>query len=139
MAASGLFLLSARVSVAAPERRELVQALSAWLTLARGSTGFVSGHIAEDLEVACAYAFTSAWGSQEDLDTHLLGPDFGALLGALEVLGHDEHMLLTAALDGSVNGWIHVHELRARHRHVQDGITHALSGESQQPATGGPA
>jgi quinol monooxygenase YgiN len=109
-----------------------VQALLAWLAAVRLTAGFVSGHVAEDLEVPGAYLFSSAWRTREDMDAHMLGPDFGVLLGALDVLGHDTRLLVTAATEGEEDGWVHVRELRGRTRLLHEEAAHVLAHPSSQ-------
>lgn len=76
----------AGVQVESAQRRELLQALGAWGAAARQAPGAVEVRLCEDLEEVGAYCLVSEWQSSTALEEHLAGPDFGVLLGALQVL-----------------------------------------------------
>jgi quinol monooxygenase YgiN len=75
------------MEVAAPDRRELQQALAAWLVALKRDEAVASAHLYEDLETPTAFCVVAIWSAREALDAHVAGPTFGAVLGALDVLG----------------------------------------------------
>ena len=79
------------------ERRELTQALMAWVEAARREHGVVGAYLSEDVEAPGTYCVSSTWRRREDLETHVAGPDFGVLIGALEVLGRRTALTVTSA------------------------------------------
>lgn len=81
-----MIVMTARVESNVSERRELGQALLAWATAARRQTGALVAHIYEDIEAPAAFCLTAEWTSRQAMEAHLRGPEFGAVLGALELL-----------------------------------------------------
>lgn len=80
-------VLTAHVAAHVPERRELVQALLAWLRDVRCEPGLRAAHVCEDLESASSFSAVSEWESADDMAAHVRSARFGVLIGALEVLG----------------------------------------------------
>lgn len=79
--------LRARVVATPASRRELVQALVGWAEAVRQAPGLVHASVAEDVEVEAAFDLVAEWGTEKELEAHLLSDTFGVLLGAAEVLG----------------------------------------------------
>jgi hypothetical protein len=71
------------------------------------------------------------------MDAHVVGPDFGVLLGALDVLGRDTHLAVTTAAEGAEDGWSHVRRVRGRARPLHDGVGAIVPDASAQPPAGG--
>ena len=94
-------VLWARVETGLSERRELTQALMAWVEGARREHGVVGAYLSEDVEEPGTYCLSSTWRRREDLETHVAGPDFGVLIGALEVLGRRTALTVTSAEAGT--------------------------------------
>jgi len=82
-----LLVLTANVATHAPERRELVQALLAWLRDVRREPGLRSAHVYEDLEISSSFSAVSEWETEVDMATHVRSVGFAVLAGALDVLG----------------------------------------------------
>jgi quinol monooxygenase YgiN len=80
--------LTIRMSAHEASRRELQQALVAWAS-ASGRRGTRSVHVYEDVLQPGVFAVEATMADVVDLESHLTSPDFGALLGALTVLGRD--------------------------------------------------
>ena len=78
--------LAARVEAPVPERRELLQALLAWASATRDTSGVLAAYVYEDVEAPAAFYLVSQWSDRDSMEAHLGGPQFGAVLGALEVL-----------------------------------------------------
>lgn len=78
--------LAARVEAPVPERRELLQALLAWASEARQASGAMTAHVYEDVETSAAFYLVSQWQDRQSMEAHLGSLQFGAVLGALEVL-----------------------------------------------------
>lgn len=97
-----MIVLTARIESNVPERRELGQALLAWATAARGENGVLVAHIYEDIEAPAAFCLVAQWDSQSSLEAHLRGPEFGAVLGAFELLARPPQLSITQV--GDVNG-----------------------------------
>lgn len=95
VAVNGKRVLRVRARAAMSERRELTQALLTWVDRARQEPGTAGAHLSEDLEEPGTYCLCAAWSAQADFEAHVAGPDFGVLLGALEVLGHGVRFDLT--------------------------------------------
>ena len=79
-------VLLIRVEAEPSERRELLQAILAWGAAARREREVIDVRLAEDLEDSGSYCLLSEWRGLQALEEHLAGPDFGVLLGALQVL-----------------------------------------------------
>jgi quinol monooxygenase YgiN len=102
MAASeGMSVLSVRTAAAMSDRRELTQALLTWVGTVRAEPGVASAHLSEDLEAPGVYCLSVTWRRRRDLEAHLAGPDFSVLLGALDVLGHQTTLQVTAFEEGT--------------------------------------
>jgi quinol monooxygenase YgiN len=102
MAASeGMSVLSVRTAAAMSDRRELTQALLTWVGTVRAEPGVASAHLSEDLEAPGVYCLSVTWRRRRDLEAHLAGPDFSVLLGALDVLGHQTTLQVTASEEGT--------------------------------------
>jgi quinol monooxygenase YgiN len=102
MAASeGMSVLWVRTGAAMSDRRELTQALLTWVGTVRAEPGVASAHLSEDLETPGVYSLSVTWRRRRDLEAHLAGPDFSVLLGALDVLGHQTTLQVTASEEGT--------------------------------------
>lgn len=109
-----MVVLTARIESNVPERRELGQALLAWATAARRDAGVLVAHVYEDIEAPAAFCLVAQWESQQAIETHIKGPEFGAMLGAFELLARPAEMSITQV--GDVNGsdaWRTVRRLRS--------------------------
>jgi quinol monooxygenase YgiN len=109
-----LTILWARVEFATSNRRELKQALLSWVGTVRREVGLAGVQISEDVESPGAYILTSTWHTRKDLETHLTGPEFGVLLGALEVLGLQSQLSLSDSGPDSDDAVDLVRRLRGR-------------------------
>lgn len=107
-------ILWARVESSMADRRELTQALLSWVVTVRLEAGVVGVQISEDMESPGAYILVSTWRTRKDLEAHLTGPEFGILLGALEVLGRQTQLNLTDSGPGSDDAVELVRHLRGR-------------------------
>jgi quinol monooxygenase YgiN len=85
-------LLSARAIARPSARRELAQALSSWAGAARLEPGVLASSVFEDVEVPGTFRFEAEWTDAAALDGHLRSPDFGVLLGAMELLASPVRM-----------------------------------------------
>jgi quinol monooxygenase YgiN len=94
-----LIALTARVEADVPDRRELRQALLAWATAARREAGILEARVYEDMEAPAAFCLVAHWDSQRALEAHIRGAEFGAVLGALELLAHSPELSITALCD----------------------------------------
>jgi quinol monooxygenase YgiN len=94
-------VLSVRTAAAMSDRRELTQALLTWVGTVRAEPGVASAHLSEDLEAPGVYCLSVTWRRRRDLEAHLAGPDFSVLLGALDVLGHQTTLQVTASEEGT--------------------------------------
>ena len=94
-------VLTANVAAHAPERRELVQALLAWLQDVRREPGLRSAHVYEDLEASSSFAAVSEWESEVEMAAHVRSGGFAVLAGALEVLGPPAAFSIARLEDGS--------------------------------------
>ena len=92
-----MVVLTARIEAHVPERRELVQALLEWATVARREAGALGSHVYEDLEVPAVFCVVSQWGSRKALEAHVCSPKFGVVLGALELLARPALVAITEA------------------------------------------
>lgn len=107
-------MLWGRVEAEMPERRELVQALLCWASVARRESGAMAAHLCEDLEEPGVYCLSSTWKSEQDLEAHVAGPDFGILLGALEVLGRRSQLEVTGSPEGAEDAVSLIRRVRGR-------------------------
>jgi quinol monooxygenase YgiN len=96
-----LTILWTSVESSTADRRELTQALLNWVATVRREAGLVRVQVSEDMESPGAYLLVSAWRTRKDLEAHLVGSEFGILLGALEVLGLQTQLNLTDSGPGS--------------------------------------
>ena len=96
-----LVVLTANVAAHAPERRELVQALLAWLQDVRREPGLRSAHVYEDLETSSSFSAVSEWESEVDMAAHVRSGGFAVLAGALELLGPPAAFSIARKEDGS--------------------------------------
>jgi len=97
-----LIVLTARIESNVPERRELGQALLAWAAAARREAGAIVAHVYEDFEAPAAFCLVAQWESQHAIEAHIRGTEFGAVLGALELLARPPQLSITQV--GDVNG-----------------------------------
>ena len=97
-----MFVLTARIESSVSERRELGQALLAWATAARREESAPVAHVYEDIEAPAAFCLVAQWDSQKAMEAHLRGTEFGAVLGALELLARAPQLSITQV--GDVNG-----------------------------------
>ena len=81
-----MIVLTARIESSVQERRELVQALVVWVMAARREAGTLAAYIYEDVEAPAAFCLVARWDSERSMGAHLGGPEFGFVLGALELL-----------------------------------------------------
>jgi quinol monooxygenase YgiN len=109
-----LTILWVRVESSTADRRELTQALLNWAVNVRRDAGLVGVQVSEDLESPGGYILTSTWRARNDLEAHLTGPEFGVLLGALEVLGLKSQLSLSDSRPGSDDAVELVRRLRGR-------------------------
>jgi quinol monooxygenase YgiN len=107
-------MLWARVESSTADRRELTQALLSWVVTVRREPGLVGVQVSEDMESAGSYILTSTWRTRKDLEAHLTRPEFGVLLGALEVLGLQTRLNLTDSGPGSDDAAELIRRLRGR-------------------------
>jgi quinol monooxygenase YgiN len=108
-------VLLARTETGSSDRRELVQAMLNWASLARLASGAVEVRLCEDLEEPGIYCLSSKWESASALEAHLAGPDFGVLLGALEVLGRQTRFDVASRDADAEDGPSLIRRSRARH------------------------
>lgn len=92
----------ARIESGVPERRELGQALQAWVVSARREAGVRAAHVYEDMEAPAAFCLVAQWEDHRAIEAHLRGAEFGALLGALELLAGPPHWSISTV--GDENG-----------------------------------
>ena len=97
-----MLVLTARIESNVPERRELGQALLAWAAAARREAGTIVAHVYEDIEAPAAFCLVAEWDSQTSMEVHLRGPEFGAVMGAFELLARPPQLSITQV--GDVNG-----------------------------------
>jgi quinol monooxygenase YgiN len=118
-----LIVLTARIESAVPERRELGQALLAWATAARRDPGAFVAHVYEDIEAPSAFCLVAEWDSQTAMEAHLRGPEFGAVLGAFELLARPPQLSITQV--GDVNGNDAVRTIRRLRSGAHGGLSQA--------------
>jgi quinol monooxygenase YgiN len=109
-----LTILWVRVESSTADRRELTQAQLSWVLTVRRGAGLIGVQVSEDMESPGSYVLTSTWRTREDLEAHLTGPEFGVLLGALEVLGLQSQLSLSDSGPGSDDALELVRRLRGR-------------------------
>jgi quinol monooxygenase YgiN len=109
-----LTILWTSVESSTADRRELTQALLNWVAAVRRGAGLIRVQVSEDMESPGAYLLVSTWRTRKDLEAHLTGPEFGILLGALEVLGLQTQLNLTDLGPGSDDAVELVRQLRGR-------------------------
>jgi quinol monooxygenase YgiN len=97
-----LVVLTARIETSVSERRELGQALLAWASAARKEAGTLVAHVYEDIEAPAAFCLVAQWPDQPAIEAHIRGAEFGAVLGALELLARPPQLSITQV--GDVNG-----------------------------------
>jgi len=108
-----LIVLTARIESNVPERRELGQALLAWAAAARREAGTIRAHVYEDFEAPAAFCLVAQWESQHAIEAHIRGREFGAVLGAFELLARPAQLSITQL--GEMNGsdaWRTIRRLR---------------------------
>ncbi len=118
-----VIVLTARIEAHTPERRELVQALLGWAAAARRESGFLGAHVYEDLEAPAAFCLVSQWDNRSAFEAHVCGPQFGVVLGALEVLAGRPQVSISELVDRSESdAFLTIRRLRDHKRAVpQDG------------------
>ena len=97
-----MLVLTARIVSSAPERRELSQALLAWAAAVRREPGTLVAQVYEDIEAPAAFCLTAEWTSRQAMEAHLRGPEFGAVLGAFELLARPPQLSIIQV--GDANG-----------------------------------
>jgi quinol monooxygenase YgiN len=115
-----LIVLTARIDSNVPERRELGQALLAWAMAARRETGTLVAHVYEDIEAPAAFCVVAHWESQHALEAHIRETEFGALLGAFELLARPAQISITQL--GDLNGsdaWRTIRRIRGGPRGIE--------------------
>lgn len=90
-------VLSARVVARTSARRELLQALMEWAATSRRELGVHQANAYEDVEAPAVFGLVSEWDGEAALEAHLRSPNFGVLLGALELLAQSTRLSLTRA------------------------------------------
>lgn len=109
-------VLWARIESRTHERRELMHALLNWAATVRCASGVIDAHLAEDLEEPGVYCLASGWRDRHDLEAHLAGPDFGVLLGAMEVLGRRSQIEVMGAIEDAADTAALIRRIRSRSR-----------------------
>jgi quinol monooxygenase YgiN len=93
-----------------------MHALLDWAATVRCASGVIDVHLAEDLEEPGVYSLASGWRDRHDLEAHLAGPDFGVLLGALEVLGRRSQMEVMGSIEEAPDTLAFIRRIRNRGR-----------------------
>jgi quinol monooxygenase YgiN len=101
-----MVVLTARIVASPSERRELAQALLAWLAAARRAADLHSADVYEDLEVPATFGLVSEWRTSTGLDAHLRSDAFGVLMGALKVLARQHRLLVSQPDNEHMSGAI---------------------------------
>lgn len=83
----GGVVLSVRIAGAPSSRRELLQALLAWVAAVRQSPGVDGAGASEDVEAEAVFEVWAQWDTEDALEAHLRSDSFGVLVGAADVLG----------------------------------------------------
>ena len=98
-----MIVLTARIESNVSERRELGQALLAWATAARRQAGALVAHVYEDIEAPAAFCLMAEWEGPSAMEAHIRGAEFGALLGAFELLARPPLLSISplSDVDGS--------------------------------------
>lgn len=107
-------VLWARVDARSPQRRELTRALLDWAAAVRRDPEAVGAHLAEDIEEPGVYFLASEWRDRHALEVHLASPDFGVLLGALQVLGQRSQIEVMGCTEGAEGAAALIRRLRSR-------------------------
>ena len=118
-----MVVLTARIESHVPERRELGQALLAWATAVRRESGALGAHVYEDIEAPAAFCLVAEWESQQAIEAHIQGAEFGAVLGAFELLARPAEMSITQV--GDVNGTDALRTIRRLRIDAHGGLSHA--------------
>jgi quinol monooxygenase YgiN len=129
-----LVVLTARIETSVSERRELGQALLAWASAARREPGTLVARVYEDIEAPAAFCLVAQWPDQPAIEAHIRGAEFGAVLGALELLARSPHVSITQL--GDVSGgdaWRTIRRLRSGAR-----TSEQLSPAARLPRPGEP-
>jgi quinol monooxygenase YgiN len=112
--------MTARVQAHTAERRELAHALLDWAQAARRDPGALGSHVYEDIETPGVFYMVSDWASRQAWDAHVGGPEFGIVLGALELLAQPPHVTLAdVSGEGAANALSVIRRLRDRTRRVE--------------------
>lgn len=93
------FVLSARVVPRPSARRELLQALLGWAGSVRRQPSVVASNVYEDVEDPAAFRVETEWADASALEAHLQSGDFGALLGAFELLAQPARLTVTSTVE----------------------------------------
>ncbi len=59
----------------------------------------LASRVYEDLETSAAFCLVAEWESREAMESHIQGPGFGVVLGALEVLAASPLVTITSVDD----------------------------------------
>ena len=118
-----MIVLTARIESNVPERRELGQALLAWATAARREAGALVAHVYEDIEAPAAFCLVAEWESQAAMEAHLRGLEFGAVLGAFELLARPPQLSITQM--GEMNGSDALRTIRRLRSGAHGGLSQA--------------
>lgn len=107
-----MVLVTARVEVSPPSRRELLQVLLHSAQQVRWHPGALSAHVYEDLETATVVCLESRWSTRGELEAHVRSQTFGSLLGAVELLGTRSKVVWVEGAEDRANPTITLRELR---------------------------
>ncbi len=107
-----VILVTARIEVPPPSRRELVQVLLHWAESVRRSEGALEAHVYEDLESATVVCLESHWSARPALGAHLGSQSFGSLLGAVELLATGSQVAVAEVAQGQAHQSIALRGLR---------------------------
>ncbi len=94
-----MILVTARIEVLPPSRRELLQVLLQSANDSRRDQQALVAHVYEDLESPTVLCLETGWSSREALAAHVNSQCFGSLLGAVEVLASRTEVALIEALE----------------------------------------
>ena len=94
-----MLVVTSRIEVRPTARRELAQALLQWVNTVR-RVNDTAAHLYEDQEPPHAFCVVSTWPTAEALARHLAAPEFGSLVGAVELLASDSTVLIAEARNG---------------------------------------
>ncbi len=90
-----LILVTVRIEMLPPSRRELVQVLLHWAERVRADPGALAAHVYEDLETGKFLFLESRWRTRPALGAHVCSQSFGSLLGAVEVLAESSEIAVS--------------------------------------------